>query len=210
MQALIDYIQTAIAQTSTLDEALNFLPMHFKKDFPVAYVHSQTRLKDEESKKEFSFILDEKGFTPNHLSSEALEFFDSKYPQFIQKVSYLCVKKEPKEAIFYTNKYTNDYWKKIQDVELYEAVFDISTFKDEKLCEAEFHLREVIRKRKEVHSLKELGFIYLVESCEDISPLFEHYFGKRHLCIQGKYYLGYSKKLKEINMRYFVCPPETK
>jgi hypothetical protein len=120
----------------------------------------------------------------------------------------MCVKKEPKEAPFYTHKHINDYWKKIKNVENFNAVFDIENNKDQKLCEAEFSLREVIRKRKEVHALKELGFIYLVESSEDISKVFEHYFGKHHLCIHNKYYIGYAKTLKEINMRYFVCAPE--
>ena len=209
MQTLIDYIQTAIAQTSSLEEALNFLPMSFKKEFPVAYVHSQTRLKDEASKEAFKAMLNEDGFTPNYLTQENLNFLNTDYPQFIQKVSYMCVKKEPKGAPFYTNKNTNDYWKKIKDVELFNAVFDIESIKDEKLCEAEFNLREVIRKRKEVHALKDIGYIYLAESTEDISEVFEHYFGKKTVLIDGKYYIGYAKRLRDINMRYFVCAPET-
>jgi len=208
MQALIDYIQTSISQTSSLKEALQFLPKHFQKDFPVAYLHSQTRLKDEKSKEAFKAILNEKGFTPTNLDATTLKFFDTHYPQFIQKVSYICLKKAVKKEPTYLNKHTHDYWKKIQDVSDFEAVFDIQKESNQKLCEAEFSLREVIRKRKEVHALKELGYIYLVDSTEDLSSLFEHYFGKRQLCIHGRYYLGYAKKLKDINMRYFVCAPE--
>ncbi|HIC43776.1 MAG TPA: hypothetical protein EYO73_05670 [Sulfurimonas sp.] len=208
MLALIDYIKTALSQTNSIEEALNFLPMSFKKDFLVAYIHSQTRMKDKETKAAFVKLLDEEGFTPTSLSKDELSFIKNNFPHLQQSVSYMCLKKDSKEEQKYKNKHTNDFWKKIQNVENMQAVFDISKKSNEKLCEAEFTLREVIRKRKEVHLLKGLGYIYLVESSEDISKLFEHYFGKNYICINDKYYLAYAKTLKEINMRYFVCEPK--
>jgi len=208
MLPLVDYIKTALSQTDSLEQAQNFLPMSFKKDFPIAYIHSQTRMPDPQTQEAFKDLLDENGFTPSHPTEEYFSFVKNKYPNLIQTVSYMCLKKESKDAIFYTNKFKNDYWKKIKDVGHISAFFDISRPKNEKLCEAEFTLREVIRKRKEVHALKGLSFIYLAESTEDISKVFEHYFGKKFEVIKDRYYVGYSKTLKEINMRYFVCQPK--
>ena len=208
MLALVDYIKTALSQTDSLEQALNYLPMSFKKDFPIAYIHSQTRMPNAQTQEAFKDLLDESGFTPSYPSQEDFAFIKKEYPDLIQTVSYMCLKKESKDAIFYTNKFTNDYWKKIKDVEHINAVFDISKQKDENVCEAEFTLREVIRKRKEVHALKGLGFIYLAESTEDISKVFEQYFGKKFLVINDRYYVAYAKTLKEISMRYFVCQPE--
>ena len=207
MLALVDYIKTALSQTESLEEALSFLPMSFKKDFPVAYIHSQTRMPDEQTKNAFYELLDTEGFTPNTLSKKSLCFFKDNYPKLLQTVSYMCLLKEPKDEMFYNYKHTNDFWKKIQTVQDMKAVFDISKNPNEALCQAEFTLREVIRKRKEVHALKELGYVYLFESKEDMSKLCEHYFGDKYLHLNDKYYLVYAKKLKDINMRYFVCAP---
>jgi len=208
MLALIDYIKTALAQTTSLEEGLSFLPVSFQKDFPIAYIHSQTRMPDSKTIDAFSQILDEDGHTPSTPTKEQLDFIQKHYPKLIQSVSYMCLTKANKNKIHYTNKHKNDFWKKIQDIDNIQAVFDVSKIANQQVCEAEFTLREVIRKRKEVHALKGLGFIWLAESSEDISTVFEHYFKNRHLCINGKYYLGWAKSLKEINMRYFVCQPE--
>ena len=207
MLALIDYIKTALSQTNSIEEALSYLPMSFKKDFLVAYVHSKTRIKDEETKEAFKHLLDEDGFTSTSLTKDELSFIKNNFPQYQQSVSYMCLKKEPKEEMIYTNKYTNDFWKKIKNVENMDAVFDLAKNKNESICEAEFNLREVMRKRKEVHALKELGFIYLFEATEDMTKLCEHYFGEKYVCINEKHYLAYTKKLKDVNMRYFLCQP---
>jgi len=208
MLPLIDYIKTALTEASSLEEGLSFLPMSFHKNFPVAYIHSQTRMPDTKTKEAFSKLLDKDGFTPTAPSQDELIFIQKNHPELIQSVSYMCLNKASKETINYKNKHKNDFWKKIQDVEHMQAVFDISKTPDQEVCEAEFTLREIIRKRKEVHALKGLGFIWLAESSKEISPLFEHYFKDRYICINGKYYLGWAKTLKEINMRYFVCQPE--
>jgi len=209
MLALIDYIKTALTQTDSIQEALSYLPMSFKKDFLVAYIHSQSRIKDEATKNAFASLLDKDGFTPHSLSQDQLSFIRSNFPHLQQSVTYMCLKKELKEEMTYSNKYKNDFWKKIQNVDNMEAVFDIAKNANESVCEAEFNLREVMRKRKEVHALKDLGFIYLVESKEDLSKLCEHYFGNKYMRINDNYYLVYTKKLKDVNMRYFLCEPKT-
>jgi len=210
MLALIDYIKTALSQTHSIEEALDFLPMSFKKDFPVAYVHSETRVKDEKTKIALKTLFNKEGLSSESLSEEELSLLKDMAPELLQEVSYICLRKQLKTPMFYSNKYKNDFWKKIQSIEAIQAVFDISKNTDETPCLAEFNLREVMRKRKEVHQLKSLGFIYLMESEHDLSKLCEHYFDNKYLCINGKYYLAYAKVLKDVNMRYFLCAPKMK
>ncbi len=209
MNPLIDYIKTAFTQADSIESALKYLPLSFKKDFPVAYIHSQARIRDEQKKKALTSLLDENGLTPTHPTQEDISLIKKNAPDLLQSATYVCLKKEPTKPISYTNKDGHDYWKKIQDVEHINAVFDISRYVDQEICEAEFTLREVIRKRKEVHALKPLGFIFLTDSSKDIAKVFVHYFGKHYICINNRYYLGWSKALKEINMRYFVCQPKS-
>ncbi|MDF1880609.1 hypothetical protein JHD50_04710 [Sulfurimonas sp. MAG313] len=208
MKPLIDYIQTALSQTTSLDEAVNFLPQSFQKNFLVSYVHSNTRIKNPDTKKAFEKILDKKGLTPQTPSLETRAFIQAASTKVQQCVSYMCLNKAQKEPLLYKTKNTHDYWKKIQDVSNMKAVFDIASKKGETPCESEISLREVIRKRKEVHQLKELGFIWLSESKEDLEPLFKHYFKDKYLIVNKKYYIGYAKILKDINMRYFFCQDE--
>lgn len=209
MNPLIDYIKTALIQADSIESALKYLPISFKKDFPVSYIHSQKRMRDTQTKEALKSLLDENGFTPTQPTQEDFLLIKKNAPALLQSVSYLSLKKEPTKTISYAPKNPNDYWKKIQDVEHINAVFDIAGPVDEEICEAEFTLREVIRKRKEVHALKSLGFILLIDSSKDISKVFEHYFGKHYTCINDRYYLGWTKALKDINMRYFVCQPES-
>jgi len=208
MNALLDYIKTVLTQTDSLESALRFLPIFFKKDFLVAYIHSKTRMPDDETIKALKSLLDEDGYTPDHLTPKELSFLKKDYPNLLQSVSYMCLKKESKKKINYATKHKNDYWKKIQDIEDFNAVFDICNITDQEICEAEFSLREIIRKRKEVHALKDLGYIFLAESTKDISKVFEHYFNTKYILINDKYYIGWTKTLREINMRYFVCQPD--
>ena len=73
----------------------------------------------------------------------------------------------------------------------------------------EFRLRELIRKRKEVHALKEVGFIWMAITKKDASKVFKHYFDENYLVIDGQYHIGWKDKLKDISMRHFVYPPNT-
>ncbi|PHR56347.1 MAG: hypothetical protein COA44_08295 [Arcobacter sp.] len=208
MLPLIDYIKAALKDAESIDEALKFLPMSFIQDLPIAYIHSQTRLPDLKTREAFSKLLDKDGFTPTSPSQEEFAFMKDNFPSVLLSATYICVKKAPKKAFSYKTKNTHDYWKKIQEVQDFEAIFEISKIVNEKPCEAEFTLRENVRKRKEVHALKPLGFIYLADSCEDLSELYQHYFGKKFVCVNERYYIAWAKTLKEINMRYFLCPPK--
>ena len=109
-----------------------------------------------------------------------------------------------------------DFWKKLDAREDYLAVVECATFsKSATLCEIEKEARDILRSRKEVHSVAGLGFVWVVqvEAGIDIDSIFELYFKENVLTLnQGdtKYYIGWTTKLKELDMRNFVCPPTPK
>jgi hypothetical protein len=72
-----------------------------------------------------------------------------------------------------------------------------------------------MRSRKEVPTVAGLGFVWVVHvgPSENIDALFQLYFKEDYITLQqdeAKYYIGWSEKLKELDMRNFVCDPNAK
>jgi len=195
----------------------NSTPYGCAKDYPVAVVHESKRIKEDEALKYFkeNYLLDEEGYSYEEYPLSDLAHISLNAPQYIQNVSYMLSteKKMPEPSFF--NKLKGDYWKKLKSIEGLEAVIDVSTLTpDTSDCEAEEALRAIIRKRKEVHQLKQIAFIWIVEvngENENISTVMKHYFEDDVIIVENgmkRYYVGWSTPLQNINMRYFVCPPE--
>ncbi len=187
-----------------------------QKDYPVAIVHEKTRITDPSSLTFFTKnnLLDTEGFTPCDYDDSQIEDIVSHAPAYIQRVNYIVSKSKtiPKPTFF--NKFKHDYWKKIQSVIGLEAVIDVTVFENEITeCEAEDSLRAIIRKRKEVHQLKKLTFVWIVEikgNPKNIEIVLKHYFSEDYTFVKNTektYCIGWSTPLKSINMRNFVCPP---
>ena len=188
-----------------------------QKDYPVAVVHEKTRITEPSSLAFFTQknLLDTEGFSPCAYDDTQIEQIVSQAPSCIQRVNYIVAKSKtiPKPTFF--NKFKHDYWKKIQSVDGLEAVIDVTVLSEETTdCEVEASLRAIIRKRKEVHQLKKLTFIWIVETegkNPSIETVLQHYFKEDYRIIKNAektYYIGWSTPLQSINMRYFVCPPE--
>ncbi len=188
-----------------------------QKDYPVAVVHEKTRITEPSSLAFFTQnnLLDTEGFTPCAYDDTQIEQIVSQAPSYIQRVNYIVAKSKtiPKPTFF--NKFKHDYWKKIQSVDGLEAVIDVTALSEETTdCEVEASLRAIIRKRKEVHQLKKLTFIWIVETEGEnpsIETVLQHYFKEDYTVVKNAgrtYYIGWSTPLQSINMRYFVCPPE--
>lgn len=188
-----------------------------QKDYPVAVVHEKTRITEPSSLAFFTQnnLLDTEGFTPCAYDDTQIEQIVSQAPSYIQRVNYIVAKSKtiPKPTFF--NKFKHDYWKKIQSVDGLEAVIDVTVLSEETTdCEVEASLRAIIRKRKEVHQLKKLTFIWIVETEGEnpsIETVLQHYFKEDYTVVKNAgrtYYIGWSTPLQSINMRYFVCPPE--
>lgn len=188
-----------------------------EKDYPVAIVHEAKRIKEDDALQYFktNYLLDEDGFSFDEYPKDDLANISYHAPKYIQTVNFmLATTKEVPHPTFY-NKLKGDYWKKIQSVEGLEAVIDISPLaQDASDCEAEEALRAIIRKRKEVHQLKKIVFVWIVEingENKNIPTVMKHYFEDSTMVVKNAkktYYMGWSDPLQDINMRYFVCPPE--
>ncbi|MCO4844638.1 MAG: hypothetical protein KC427_01310 [Sulfurovum sp.] len=221
---LIKELQEALLHAPSdteIKESLHLLfnESHYgcQKDYPVAVVHEQTRIKEPFSITFFTQnnLLDEEGFTPCAYDDTQIEQIVANTPSYIQRVNYIVSQNKaiPKPTFF--NKFKHDYWKKIQSVDGLEAVIDVTVLPEQTTdCEAEASLRAIIRKRKEVHQLKKLTFVWVVETkgqSASIETVLKHYFQEDYTLVKNAektYYIGWSSPLQSINMRYFVCPPE--
>lgn len=209
MKDLIDNITNALLHSGDLTQTLLDSDTLWKHNYPIAIVHDYSRIKSSAAKALFGPLIDNDGKTPEHYSDETLESIRLEAPESIQWAKLLALKHEPMQPVRYKAKYPKDFWKKIQDVEHIRASFDYCQFEEEAdICKVEFELREIIRKRKEVHAFKGLGFIWMAISSQDLSKVFRHYFSENYQLIDDRYHLGWSESLKAINMRYFVCPPK--
>lgn len=188
-----------------------------EKDYPVAVVHESKRIKEENALKYFkeNYLLDEEGLTQEEYPRDDLTRLSSYTPKYIQNVGFMLATTKDMPHPTFFNKFKHDYWKKIQTVEGLEAVIDISALTPEtNTCEAEAALRAIIRKRKEVHQLKKIAFTWIVEingENSHIETVMKHYFENDTSILKNgrkTYYMGWSAPLQNINMRYFVCPPE--
>ncbi|MDQ7046670.1 MAG: hypothetical protein Q9M39_03280 [Sulfurovum sp.] len=191
-------------------------PYGCEKDYPVAVVHEASRIKESEALDYFkkNYLLNEEGYTPTEYFGNKLANISLNAPKYIQNVGFMLTTTKEIPVATYSNKFKHDYWKKITSVEGLEAVMDFSTLSsNSSKCEAEDALRAIIRKRKEVHQLKKIAFVWIVEinaKNPHIDTVMKHYFESNTMKVENgaiTYYIGWSTPLHSINMRYFVCPP---
>ncbi|UPT77706.1 hypothetical protein MN086_00850 [Sulfurovum sp. XGS-02] len=217
LQESLQHTPSKIQIKESLHLCFNESTYGCQKAYPVAIVHEKTRITDPVSLTFFtqSNLIDTEGFTPCTYDDTQIEQIVAHAPDYIQRVNYMVAssKSIPKPAFF--NKFKHDYWKKIQSVDGLEAVIEVTVLADDTTaCEAEASLRAIIRKRKEVHQLKKLTFVWIVEiegQSNSIERVLKHYFKEDYTVIRNaekSYYLGWSTPLQSINMRYFVCPPQ--
>jgi len=189
----------------------------WEKDYPVALVHEKTRITEPSALTFFTEhnLLNEDGFTPTAYDDAQIEQIVTHAPSYIQRVNYIVAQTKTIPSSLFFNKFKHDYWKKIQSVDGLEAVVDVTVLESHTTeCEAEASLRAIIRKRKEVHQLKKLAFVWIVEIEDEsthIETVLKHYFEEDYTILKNAektYCLGWSNPLQSINMRYFVCPPE--
>ena len=217
LQEALKHAPSDIQIKDALHLLLNESSFGCQKEYPVAVVHEQTRITDPSSLAFFTQndLIDNEGFTPCVYDDTQIEQIVSHAPSYIQRVNYIVAKSNtiPKPTFF--NKFKHDYWKKIQSVDGLEALIDVTVLADNTTeCEAEASLRAIIRKRKEVHQLKKLTFVWIAETenqSTSIETVLKHYFKDDHTIVKNaekSYYIGWSTPLQSINMRYFVCPPQ--
>ena len=107
----------------------------------------------------------------------------------------------------------HDFWKKLEPRKAYRAVAEFSTFTDDiSMPSIEKTGRDIMRSRKEVPTVGALGFIWVVRvsPLSNLDAIFQLYFKENYSTLsqeESKYYIGWCDKLKEMDMRNFVCDP---
>jgi len=110
----------------------------------------------------------------------------------------------------------HDFWKKLDPRADYKAVVEFSFFShDVNICDIESIGRDIMRSRKEVPTVAALGFVWVVhvDNNINIDTLFQLYFKENILTVnheESKYYIGWADKLKDVDMRNFICNPAVK
>lgn len=217
LQGALQHSASHIQIQASLHLLFNESTYGCQKEYPVAVVHEKTRITKPSSLAFFTQndLIDTEGFTPCTYDDAQIEQIVTHAPGYIQRVNFIVAKNKTIPQPTFFNKFKHDYWKKIQSVDGLEAVIDVSALrKDASDCEVEASLRAIIRKRKEVHQLKKLTFIWIVESEGEnpsVETVLQHYFKEDQAVVRNAektYYIGWSSPLQSINMRYFVCPPE--
>jgi len=187
----------------------------WERDYPIAVVHTKERIKEKEIVRFFEKedLLDTKGFTPSEFTKEELESIAKNASAYLQQATMMCLYKPTPFPQVFKSKFPKDFWKKMQDVTHVKSVIEWSRFTDKDTkCSVEFALREVMRKRKEVNVLKQVGYVWIAEVPKDImiEEVMKHYFLENCVVVSAGdkvYHIGWNETLKGINMRYFVCPP---
>ena len=199
---------------ASLVNALNDSNLLYKADYPIALINAKKRMEKSEDTILFENkqLFDEMGLTPTHPSESQFNTIADIGSKYLQRVSIMCLDNEPQTPPLFQVKRQNDYWKKIQEVSHIVSMIETSPWDDDaEVCDVEFSLREIIRKRKEVHALKDVGFVWIALTSSDVSEVFKHYFHDNYTLVKTEeqtFHIGWSTTLRTISMRSFVCPPQ--
>ena len=203
-----------------IDMLVNHLPTNGKyrweKNFPIAIVHSQERIKEKELQKKFleQGVLDTQGFTTSKITRSVCSQIAISSPQYIQQVDIMVFNiHEQDDTVEFTPKRPQDFWKKLASSDGMEAMVEMEYFDELNSSKIEFKLREVIRKRKENGALKDVGFIWIAAVGDSVvaQGVFEHYFHQNQCQIKVSdegncsYWIGWSSTLRELSMRTFYA-----
>ncbi|HHH19577.1 MAG TPA: hypothetical protein ENK86_03550 [Campylobacterales bacterium] len=216
MDAIINALSKALHSEHPLQEALKDDSEHtWHPNYPVAIVHEKHRIKEENiiGALESAELFLPDDVTPTHYNEMMIDFFRNNAPHYLKQLSWMCLEKQRHSSYTFYEKRPHDYWKKVQNPGDFQAAVEYSIYtQPQDICSIESDLRDILRRNKEVPSLKEIPFIWIAKtpSSEDIRRLLEHYFlDKYQMILHGEQviYIGWNTKLQDVNMRHFVCPP---
>lgn len=212
MQDIINTLMNALSSEGSMSHFLNQNSSYsWSEHYPVAVVHDKKRIKELQAVfwMESEGMLDKDGFTSQAYSEDMISKIRTHAPAYLKQVSMMCLEGTNKTPYLFKEKQPHDYWKKIEDPGNLKAVVEISHYETEDICQIESDLRDLMRSSKEVPVLKELGFVWVVSVPLDIEKLLKHYFPEKYKKVtkhEHTVYIGWSDRLNEVNMRYFVCP----
>ena len=131
MIKIINELKDALINKTLLIEALNKeSSFSWQEDYPVAVVHESVRIKEKgivESLRDKE-LLDCSGFSPNQYTDEMISVLDTSAPQYIKKVSIMCLKGETHTSYIFKEKRPHDYWKKVENSGTFHAMMRAKIF----------------------------------------------------------------------------------
>jgi len=219
MKQLIDILKETI---STSDDFMAALVQNhdfcWQAAYPVAVVHEQRRVKNENLLAELKEkkLIDEAGYTPVSWSTARLKKMKVLAPDYVKTVSLLVHRGNLHHSFLFQEKRAGDYWKKVSDDGSFVATVEYSRYTSSTdICHIETDLRNLMRSSKEVPSLKEIAYVWVVEVPMDVEMdrILTHYYQKNWLMVIGEgkiVYVGWHDRLGSVDMRHFVCPPKPK
>lgn len=216
MQTIVEALTKALQSDEPLAHTLNQnSTLVWQANYPVAIVHEKHRIQEEEiiGALESAELFLEGDLTPTHYNNMMIDFFRNNASPYLKQVSFMCLADKLHTSYTFHEKRPHDYWKKVQNPGNFKAVIERSAYNNtHDICHIEKHLRDIMRRNKEVPSLKEIGFVWVAQtpSILDIRELLQHYFAKNYTMLvhdDQVLYIGWSDTLNKINMRHFICPP---
>ncbi|MFT7859299.1 MAG: hypothetical protein ABXS93_00040 [Sulfurimonas sp.] len=199
------------------DSLLSGDTLSYIENYPIKIVHDQNRVKDDAALAALNEIefFDQNGFSNATHSEKTINFLHANAPEYIQSVSFGVSSKTSYSGFTFSEKYPGDRWKKVVEDEDLQAIIEISNFSSfDDYPAIETELRDIMRSRKEVPLLKKTGFIWIanVAKDHDISNIMRHYFVEKYTSLEvdeKTVFIGWNQQLQNINMRYFVNPPNS-
>ncbi|QSZ42235.1 hypothetical protein GJV85_08990 [Sulfurimonas aquatica] len=217
MQTIIQDLKNALKSNQPLEEYLNKNSKYtWQKNYPIAIVHEYTRVKEPDTLAKMNelYFFGDDGFSQDMYTPKMIEFLNMQAPQYIKNASLLCYDGPLEHACTFKEKFPHDKWKKVLNNHNFKATVEISNFdSNASIMEIETELRDFMRSRKEIPSLKKIAFVWIVTlpNTTDITQIMEHYFLDNYASITDENtttYIGWNEILNNINLRYFVVTPK--
>jgi len=216
MKKLISDLHNAVQNSrKTIEFLKENSSRNWFDNYPIAIVNEIIRIKDKESLEALQKIsfFNEQGFSKNNYTQKEIDYLNTNVPSAIKSAYCLCLNQPQDKVYTFNPKFEHDKWKKVKDKNNFLALVESSKFLDNHTSQdIETELRDIMRSRKEIPSLKAIGFVWIVTlpTTTKITDILEHYFLDDYIYVQkGRKitYIAWSDKLADINMRYFVNNP---
>jgi len=194
-------------------------------DYIIALIHDTKKIKEPEileTLKQHN-LLQTEGLLIKHtttrddLTEENLALIEAYAPAYLQSVDYLISKTKERPAPLFAHKFRHDRWKKLSPSKQIGSVIDTFKSDDELDIQAcETYFRDTVRKRKEIHALRDTAYIWLIQTSSPLTQkgfkkVAEYYFPDTHAFYtidDTRYILAWKDQLHTLDMRHFICPPQ--
>ena len=216
MNRIICDIHNAVQNSRKTVEFLNNNSKYsWVGEYPIAIVNEISRIDDKETLEKLNKInfFDAQGFSKRSYTQEELAYLQKHIPSAIKSVYCLCLRQKQGDTYSFREKFEHDRWKKVEDDGNFELLLTSSKFDEDASSKTiETELRDIMRSAKEIPSLKNIAFAWIVTlpQTTKIEDILELYFLDNYVYVEkGRKisYIAWSEQLTTISMREFVNKP---